>query len=290
MTGPHENGEPTPPDDAGRPGWLGWLSPRRTGAAFVVLVAVVAVITVVSAGGQPPEEVAARPTVTADGSGGAPPSLAPRTSGSTDRPTHDTSTETPAQPTPTRSPAPRLQRTFLVVRVVDGDTLELGNGETVRLVGIDTPERGRCGYDAATERLRAMVGGERVRLGASDEDRDAYGRLLRYVDLGSLDAGLRLIEAGLAIARYDSRDGYGRHPREDRYVAADRRSPDPHCSAPRPEERTDHPGTPAQGCGYAPCLPAYPPDLDCADVDGPVRVTGEDPHGLDRDGDGIACE
>ena len=35
------------------------------------------------------------------------------------------------------------------------------------------------------------------------------------------EAGLRLIEQGLAIARYDSRDGYGRHPREDRYVRAD---------------------------------------------------------------------
>lgn len=31
-------------------------------------------------------------------------------------------------------------------------------------------------------------------------------------------------------------------------------------------------------------------DLDCADLPGPVRVTGADPHGLDRDGDGIGCE
>lgn len=42
--------------------------------------------------------------------------------------------------------------------------------------------------------------------------------------------------------------------------------------------------------GYDPCVDPYPPDLDCADVDGPVRVTGDDPHGLDGDGDGIACE
>ncbi|MQC48565.1 MAG: hypothetical protein DWG77_05660, partial [Chloroflexi bacterium] len=56
--------------------------------------------------------------------------------------------------------------------------------------------------------------------GARD-DRDRYDRLLRYLDVGATDAGLELIKAGLAIARYDSRDGYGRHTREDAYVAAD---------------------------------------------------------------------
>ena len=56
-----------------------------------------------------------------------------------------------------------------------------------------------------------------------------YGRLLRYVDVGSTDAGLSLIEDGWAIARYDSRDGYGRHPREDAYVRADAASADLGC-------------------------------------------------------------
>lgn len=46
------------------------------------------------------------------------------------------------------------------------------------------------------------------------------------------------------------------------------------------------------GCaaGYDPCVPPYPPDVDCSDVDGPIKVTGSDPHGLDADGDGIGCE
>jgi hypothetical protein len=42
--------------------------------------------------------------------------------------------------------------------------------------------------------------------------------------------------------------------------------------------------------GYDPCVPPYPPDVDCPDVDGPVTVTGSDPHGLDADNDGVACE
>lgn len=180
---------------------------------------------------------------------------------------------------------PKPKPTYLVVHVVDGDTVDLGNGETVRLVGIDTPEMGQCGYERATEALTNLVGGRLVTLGESDEDRDRYGRLLRYVDRGAVDAGLEMIESGLAVARYDSRDGYGRHPREDRYIEADRKSLDVRC-APLPKTFVD----PPSNCepGYSPCVPTYPPDLDCADT-GPVAVTGSDPHGLDGDGDGVAC-
>jgi endonuclease YncB( thermonuclease family) len=194
-------------------------------------------------------------------------------------------------PAPRPKPAPAPQpRTFLVTRVVDGDTLELGNGETVRLVGIDTPEVGQCGYDRASAALARLVSGHQVELVRSDEDRDHYGRLLRYVDVGNLDAGLRLVKSGLAIARYDSRDGYGFHPREPRYVAADRATADVHCPRPAPAPQPLVGGGGACAPGYSPCVPPYPPDADCADVNGPITVTGSDPHGLDADGDGVACE
>lgn len=46
------------------------------------------------------------------------------------------------------------------------------------------------------------------------------------------------------------------------------------------------------------CVPVGVEDVDCAGgggngpfyVEGPIRVTGPDPYGLDRDGDGVACE
>ena len=43
------------------------------------------------------------------------------------------------------------------------------------------------------------------------------------------------------------------------------------------------------------CIPPPPPDLDCSDlramgITGEVRVVGSDPHHLDPDGDGIACD
>lgn len=118
----------------------------------------------------------------------------------------------------------------VVVGVVDGDTVDVAGVGRVRVIGIDTPERGECGFDEASDAVSTLVLGETVTLvpGAAD-DTDRYGRLLRYVEVDETDVGLELLEAGLAQARYDSRDGYGEHPREDAYVQADARS-EPLCA------------------------------------------------------------
>jgi len=55
-------------------------------------------------------------------------------------------------------------------------------------------------------------------------------------------------------------------------------------------KNTDGGGTANCAPGYSPCVPPPPPDLDCSDLDGPIRVTGSDPHHLDGDGDGWGCE
>jgi endonuclease YncB( thermonuclease family) len=133
--------------------------------------------------------------------------------------------------------------TVLVTQVIDGDTIDVADGSRVRLIGIDTPERGQCGYQQATAQLERLVLGKQVALvvGARDGT-DRYGRLLRYVDVDGLDANLEMILGGHAIARYDSRDGYGRHEREDIYVYADNATasttlcpaPDTTASSPQP--------------------------------------------------------
>ena len=211
-------------------------------------------------------------------------------------PSAEASATQSATPTRVAGPRPKPRRTYVVSRVIDGDTVELGTGDDVRIVGIDTPERGECGYAEATANMVRLVAGKRVRLGISDEDHDRYGRLLRYVDIGAMDAGLRQIKNGLAIARYDSRDGYGEHPREARYIAADRGSPNRSSCPPKPKQEPrpkPKPKPKPQGgsCapGYQPCLPVVG-DLDCADVDGPIYVTGSDPYALDRENDGVGCE
>lgn len=110
----------------------------------------------------------------------------------------------------------------LVIEVVDGDTVVIDSGQHVRLIGVDTPERGTCGYGEAKDAMRRLVEGRTVHLvnPGSVQDRDTYGRLLRFVDVGGRDAGLAQIRAGRAVARFDSRDGYDPHPREDMYHRA----------------------------------------------------------------------
>ena len=120
-----------------------------------------------------------------------------------------------------------------VSRIIDGDTIEVtdssGRTEKVRLIGIDTPERGKCGFDESGDRLSKLILNAAVQLvpGGTD-DRDSYGRLIRYVDVGDVDAGHILIEEGFAVARYDSRDGYPKHDRETDYIKIDSES-DNYC-------------------------------------------------------------
>ncbi|MBR9701724.1 hypothetical protein GOV13_02270 [Candidatus Pacearchaeota archaeon] len=72
---------------------------------------------------------------------------------------------------------------FLVTYVVDGDTLEIENGERVRLICIDTPEKGEDGYKDAKEYLEDLVLDEKVRLEKDVSERGKYGRLVRYIYL-----------------------------------------------------------------------------------------------------------
>ncbi len=113
--------------------------------------------------------------------------------------------------------------TVTIASIIDGDTIETSAG-TVRLIGIDAPERDVCGYaEAAALVSSLLVPGAVVGLELPDgqNDADRHGRMLRYVttDQG-IDVASSLLTAGLAVARYDSGDGYPAHPREAAYRAA----------------------------------------------------------------------
>ncbi len=215
---------------------------------------------------------------------------------------------------PTASPgAKRAQserKLYAVLDVVDGDTVEVAyrGGESVRVIGIDTPETvhpsvpDECGGAAASAAAQRLLDGERVALvfDRSQGRRDAYGRLLAYIQVpGSGDFGRAMIKRGLAAEytydiAYDRQASYQRA--QARAQAADKAmwdkcgGPDTPAKQPKPKPEPRHQSAGPCEPGYDPCMPPYPPDVDCSDVDGPIRVTGTDPHGLDADGDGSACE
>ena len=92
------------------------------------------------------------------------------------------------------------ENAVLVTRVIDGDTIEIEGGYRVRYIGIDTPERGEPCYFEATEANRSLVEGKRVRLEKDIEDKDEYGRLLRYVWVDDTMANAELVRLGYAYS------------------------------------------------------------------------------------------
>ena len=210
-----------------------------------------------------------------------------------------------------------------VVSVVDGDTMKVrarGALTTVRLIGIDTPETRhpskpvQCFGPAATRAAKRLLPpGRAVRLvtDPTQDTRDRYGRFLAYVYPRG-KAGARgsvnyaLVASGAAkvyvyggvpfeyAGTFRSAQGRARTAGVGLWggtCRGDTTKPDPSTARPAPEPRPST--SPSGDCdaNYSgACVPLSSSDLDCKDVPATVRVVGRDPHRLDGDGDGWACE
>lgn len=106
-------------------------------------------------------------------------------------------------------PGPPVHATSVqLVRVIDGDTIVVrtsdGGEETVRYIGMDTPEydgRTGTGQDLGLEAREANDGLLRNRalsLALDREHRDRFGRLLAYVYAGDEFVNATLVQQGLA--------------------------------------------------------------------------------------------
>ena len=191
-----------------------------------------------------------------------------------------------------------------LVRVVDGDTIVVriegeSGQETVRLIGIDTPETKKpnapvqCYGKEATAFTTNLLSGKRIWLEPDTSNRDQYGRLLRYVWVENgtsyLFANEDIVSLGYGTA--------GDYPPDTRYhdrlfAALDRA---------RSQELGMWGACELQAMGtFVPGAPDWwtGGDLDCSDfasqddaqaffeaMGGP----GKDPDNLDEDGDGIVC-
>ncbi len=97
----------------------------------------------------------------------------------------------------------------IVKRAVDGDTIELQTGEKVRLLGINTPEKGEEYSLEAKEFLEKELLNKSVVLRFGKEKADLYNRTLAYVFVEKENINQKIISKGFANAYFPSgKDAY----------------------------------------------------------------------------------
>lgn len=221
-------------------------------------------------------------------------------------------------------PVEPVNNKFTVAKVIDGDTIDLninGKTERIRLVGIDTPEKNdprktvECFSSEASAKLTELTKDKKIELEAdgSQDNKDKYSRLLRYLWVDGVNINQKMIEEGYAYEyTYKLPYKYQTAFKATQKKASDankglwaddscngqRTKPAPQpvaapAPAPTPAPKSAPAAAPPQSnCdpNYTPCVPNVSHDLDCADIGHSVTVTGIDHHRLDRDGNGSGCE
>lgn len=96
-----------------------------------------------------------------------------------------------------------VEERAVCTKVVDGDTIYLDNGEKVRFVGVNTPERGVEGYIASKNFVQKLCLNKEVGLDIDDsKHHDKYGRTLAVVIVDGKNVNEMLLKEGLAEIMY----------------------------------------------------------------------------------------
>jgi endonuclease YncB( thermonuclease family) len=105
--------------------------------------------------------------------------------------------------TPNPGANSRYEATGLCYHVVDGDTIDVEGVGRIRLVGVNTPERGEPGYQSATDFVKSMVEGKVVGVDIDDyKHYDKYDRTLAVVYIDGLNLNQELLKRGYAEVMY----------------------------------------------------------------------------------------
>lgn len=89
-----------------------------------------------------------------------------------------------------------------VTYVYDGDTIEVDGYNTIRYIGMNTPEKGHCYFNQAKWYNYDLIYGKQVTLSYDVKRKDVYGRTLAYVSYQGKDVGRTLTRLGYAVADY----------------------------------------------------------------------------------------
>lgn len=269
-------------------------APDRGTMRPLLALATVAVLAVGGCSASGDDATTGPPVTTVVEEAGSPPAVASAPAAPPPAPT------APAQAMPLLFPAPHG----------DGDSWRDTAGREYRLGMVNAPELDECfGVEASAERKARTADGFR----AAVYTHDGYGRAVSVVTTADgRNLNVHLARHGFVDDRYLA-DFRSEHPtlaaELDAAFAAARaegrglwsacgRTSGP---APAPVPGRDAPAAAPDGChpDYATCVPVRGDgsgqgdahDLDCGDVDGPVRLNtaGVDPYRFDADGDGTGC-
>ncbi|WP_253739086.1 thermonuclease family protein [Halohasta salina] len=209
-------------------------------------------------------------------------------------------------------------RTVTVTRVIDGDTMAIeypnGTDDTVRLLGVDTPETtlsrvspaefegvpdttgGRDHLFDWGERATALAVTElegrhvEIAVDPASDRRGYFGRLLVYIYVDGENFNERLLADGYART-YDSQFSF-----REQFRGTEQQAQDDNVGVWSYEQSA--PDSASHVSTTDDDVPPPPPDgdYDCStfETQGQAQHVYEettgDPHRLDQDGDGIACE
>lgn len=91
------------------------------------------------------------------------------------------------------------------VEIIDGDTFRTAEGEIIRLLCVDTPEKNQEGYDEAVDFLGGRLFYSDIRLEGNKTDK--YGRSLRWVYVDDILINKEIIDLNLGtLFEYEGED------------------------------------------------------------------------------------
>ncbi|MDD5331502.1 MAG: thermonuclease family protein [Candidatus Nanoarchaeia archaeon] len=87
---------------------------------------------------------------------------------------------------------------FKVIKTIDGDTADLNNSYRIRFSGINTPEKKKCYYKEAKDRLAELILNKDVYIEMDYTNIDKYNRYLRYVYVDDILVNGVMVREGYA--------------------------------------------------------------------------------------------
>lgn len=86
-----------------------------------------------------------------------------------------------------------------VIKIIDGDTIEVEDGIQIRYIGIDSPEYGENYFDEATKLNESLLATEHIYLEEDISKKDKYDRVLGYIWAGDKLINEEMLKSGLAF-------------------------------------------------------------------------------------------